>query len=313
MKRFISAAAVLVMMLIFIPSFAIEASAAHNYAKGWDGDSGKSCLIDNADLFSDQQEKELNQMIRSQSEKLRINIMVYVAGSDERYRSDHDTEIFADDFYDETFGEDTDGVLLYMDFSGKSPAYDVLSTSGEAALKYGGDITPILHAVQAYFPPSSVTDYSGYSENLKEGVIHFLDRLTSYDEAYRKSLFYYYRDEYTGKYFYYKFGKFYVTKSKPPALKLLVLFIASALGGLVSVIVYFTTKSSYKFKASTNARVYVSSADGVERFGWQDQFIRSYQTRTRIDSDSGGGGGSRGGGGGGHSHSGGHRTGGSHR
>lgn len=310
MRRFFSAAAALVMMLIFIPSFSIKASAAKNYAQGWDGDPGKSGLIDNADLFEDWQEEELSDAIRAYSEELKINIMVYVAGSGE-YRDDYSTEIFSDDYYDELFGEDTDGVFFYMDFTGKSPAYDVLSTSGEAALKFGGHIDRILANVHKFFPPSSVSNYSDYADTIASGVICFLGELESYNKSYRKASLDYYYDQYSHKYFYYKFGKLYITKSKPPIIKIQAFLIASIVGSLVAVIVYFTTKSTYRFKSATNARIYASS-EQMERFGWQDQFIRSYQTKTRIESNSGGGG-SRSHSGGGHSHSGGHRTGGRHR
>lgn len=311
MRRFISAAAALIVMLLFVPSFTISASAAKNYAQGWDGNYEKSELIDNAGIFSSQQIESLNELIRICSQDTSQNIMVYVAGPGE-FRSDYDTDIFADDSYDEIYGEDTDGVFFYMDFTGKKPAYDCFSTSGKASMVYGDHMNTILNDAGDHFPPSSVTDYKAYSDDIAEGVISFLNDLNFYNNSYRSSLGEYYRDDNTGKYFYYKHGKLYITKSKPPTMKLSAFIIAIFIGGLVTVIVYFTTKASYKFKASTSASVYVSKEE-MERFGWQDQFIRSYQTRTRIESNSGGGGGRSHSGGGGRSHSGGHRTSGRHR
>ena len=118
----------------------------------------------------------------------------------------------------------------------------------------------------------------------------------------------YEQDTANGIYFFDTGSEFYVTKRPAPGSIFKRFIIASILGYIVMLIVYFTTKSKYKFKDKTNPGIYV--AKGETTFSEKsDTFIRTYTTKTKIESSSGGGGHRSGGGG----HSGGHRSGGSHR
>ncbi len=97
-----------------------------------------------------------------------------------------------------------------------------------------------------------------------------------------------------------------ISKEPPLRKRLTILLFALPAGAVAAIIYYFSIKSTYKFKASMNPNVYVSSEDTrfVRR---EDRFIRTYTTKTKIETSSGGGHGGGGGGGGGHGGGGSHR------
>ena len=72
-----------------------------------------------------------------------MNICVFIAGP-EHLMSDQYEVQFCKDSYSERFGEDTDGVFLYIDMTGKKPAYDYMATAGKAILFYQDNVDDIL-------------------------------------------------------------------------------------------------------------------------------------------------------------------------
>lgn len=302
MKKIIIILTVLFTTFLAFKTPSFSASAVGNYAAGWDGNLDNSFFYDNADLFSDKEEEEITKRIRDTAQKLEMNIIVFAAGSDYRYLSDYETEKFSDDNYDIYCNPDTDGVFYYMDFSGKKPAYDYISTSGKAVLFYQDYIEDIFNTLTPYLPSSGM-DYSYYKEDIKKAIDVFLDELSSY---HGKKLYYYDAD--SEKYIYYKGDELVITTTKPLRARLKAFIFALPIGLIVAVIYYFVVKSKYKFKASTDPSVYVSS-NNTRFIHREDRFIRTYTHRTKIESSSGGGGRS---GGGGHS-GGGHGGGGHHR
>lgn len=300
MKKFVTAAFTLLMTLIMLPAAPLSASAKENYHQGWNGDASASRFIDNVDFFSDSEEAEINKKVQETAEQLEMNILIIAAGYD-YYMSDEQTENFCDDSYDTTFGMDTDGVFFFMDFTGKKPAYDYISTSGKAVLFYQDYIDEIFDAVNSYLP-SSDSDYTQYTDEIADGIDCFLGQLSEYQGS--KS---YYYDSDSGKYFQYKDGKLVITTSKPLRARLKALLFAIPIGAVAGLIFFFATKSAYKFKNSANPNVYVSS-EKTRFIHREDRFIRTYTRKTKIESSSGGRSGGGGGGGGG-----GHGGGGSHR
>lgn len=305
-KKITSLIAAVLICINMLPMFIVNAGAAENYGKGFDGNSANSGLVDieygGEGLFSDIMQQELNESIVRYSEELQMNILVWIGGS---YRSDHDTEIFADDTYDEIYGEDTDGVFYYLDLSGKRPAYDYISTSGKAVLMYESKINSMFSYLDNYLPASGQTIYP---EDIYSAVMAFLSLLKSHYNNNASSSLTYYHDTSSGKYFYYKGNDLIITKSKPPALWFRSVFIGILIGAIVGLLVYFLTALRYRFKSSANPTVYMKNE--ASRFHERsDTLLRSYVTKHRIESSSGG----RSGGGGGHSHSGGHGGGGHHR
>ncbi|MBR2283035.1 MAG: hypothetical protein IJ874_01245 [Ruminococcus sp.] len=311
---FLKTIAVIIAVLVISVIITSIPPSGRNYAQGFSGDASKSGIADEKGLFTAQEKAALDAEIQAEAEYLQMNIVVYLGGIQ---RSEYATEIFADDEYDEYFGEDTDGVFYYMDLSGKSTyegAYDYISTSGRAWIMYQERIGQIYSLLDNYLPTSSEVanasfDYSQFKDNIYNGIGEFIGLLGKYsDGSYESS---YYHDQSSGKYIYRISGKLYITKSKPPAIKLMILLLGELIGLIVGLIVYFSVKSTYKFKSKTNPSVYIARNEtAFERTS--DIHLRTNVTKHRIETDSGGGR-SGGGGGGGHSHSGGHGGGGHHR
>lgn len=299
---------ILFSVFTLLPACMITASAK-TYQKGWSGDSSKSEIIDNYGFFDDDMLDAMNMLVRESSEKLEMNICIFIADNRNFIVGDYATECFADDTYDEMYGEDTDGVFYFMDFTGKKPAYDYISTSGKAVLFYESYIDSIFSAINPELPPSGLDDYSSYSEDIASAISQFLTQLDYYGKNNSRT---YYHDESSDKYFYYKNDKLVISDSMPFKKRLIVLPFAIPAGLIAFIIFYFSNKNKYKFKASANPAVYVSN-DETEFLQREDRFIRTYTTKTKIESSSGSSGSGHSGGGGGHSHSGGHGGGGSHR
>ncbi len=293
----------IVLVVLMVLLLVIQSSAKTDVAKGFDGNSENSHILDSADKIENPE--KLEKLVQETSEKLRMNIYIYIAGDADRYRSDYEIECFADDFYDELYGEDTDGVFYYMDLSGRSPAYDYISTSGKAVLIYQKNIKKMFDNINKYLPPSGQTVYA---EDIQNAVQAFLSVLDSYGNTKPKP-FEYYHDESSGKYMFMKNGEFVVSEHKPFLFNIALLAVCIVAGLIVAVIVFFVTKYRYRFKKSQNSSVYVKR-DKTVFSRKTDTFIRTYTTKRKIETNSGG---SRSGGGGGHSHSGGHGGGGSHR
>ncbi|MBR1592310.1 MAG: hypothetical protein IJ666_04790 [Ruminococcus sp.] len=306
MKRFIFSAVLAVMFLFVMPLNALNADAAYNYAKGYDGDMEKIGLYDEYGLFGGDEFEEIDTMIDTYAELLEMNIAVFLADSSYAYFSDYQTEIFADDSYDEIFGEDTDGVFYYLDLSGKRPAYDYLSTSGKSVLYYQDKIdsreferTMISHL------PSSGEEIR--AEQIHDAITAFCDFLMNRKNE-STSFSRHYKDSSSGKVFYYKNGELFITRGNAPSTVLFITFIFFLIGLVTSLITKACVKSHYKFKASANPGTYVSQQNSRLNIR-TDTFLRTHTSRAKIESSSGG----RSGGGGGHSHGGGHGGGGYHR
>lgn len=289
MKKLAIAAITLFMTIFTLPVVPMSASAKENNAAGWSGDSSKSMFIDNADLFTESEEEDITEEIQEASEKLELNIIILAAGSD-YYMGDEQTERFSDDSYDQTFGEDTDGVFYFMDFTGKQPAYDYISPSGKGMVYYKSHIDDILDEVY-YYLPSSDLDPADYTDDIKDAISCFLGQLSEYSNSDS-----YYYDDYSERYYYYEDDELVITRSKPFKARLKALVFALPIGLIAALIYFFVMKHVYKFKSSANPNVYVSSED-IRFIHREDRFIRTYTTKRKIETSSGGG--SRGGGGGG--------------
>jgi uncharacterized protein len=308
MKRILRLTIAVFMCIMILPMYITETSAsAKEYYQGWDGNTSLSGLDDNCDMFSESEEAELTELIQQYSEQLKMNIYIFLAGKDYESYSNYSTECFADDRYDQRFGEDTDGVYFFMDYSGKVPNYHYISTSGKAVLTYQKYMQNIFSHMKVYMPKSS-TDYSGEKEAIRTSVEEFLNVFAQYSDESRIGAFDYYYDYDSNppKYFYYFLGKYHVSSMKPP-IKRIGFTIAGLVTGLITaLIVYFTTKRNYKFKNATNANIYLSK-ETTQFTSREDVFMREHTSRSRIDTDS-----DRSGGGGGGFSGGGHSSGGGH-
>ena len=310
MRRFFIAAASLLTLVFMLPLFTLTAFA-ENTAQGWDGDSSRSIVYDDAGVFNDRPEllADLNKQVRDVSARTQLNIYVMLAGPT-YLMTDADTPTFCNRAYDEYFGNDTDGVFFFIDMTGKKPAYDYFSTAGKAILYYDGETDTIRENTYEYLPSSDEGNYAEHCYDVKRGVECFLNDLQSYQSEFKKGMKYYY-DKKTGKYIYYMNGELKITKFKPPKVFMKAGIIGLIGGAIVNLISFLIAKRNYRFKGKTNPNIDLSKEE--TRFNAKgDTFIRTHTSRTPIPQSSGGsGGGYRSGGGGfsggSHGGSGGHR------
>ncbi|MDE6036048.1 MAG: hypothetical protein K2G36_09095 [Ruminococcus sp.] len=305
MKKSVLIIVNIILVIAVIAIFIIQSSAKTDISKGFDGNYLNSTFIDNTGLVENPD--ELTTLVQQTAQQLEMNICIYSAGQEDSYRSDSGIKNFADTSYDDTFGEDTDGVFYYMDVSGKSPACDHISTSGKAILMYQDNIDGIFTRLDNYLPASTepVT-----AEHIENAVKCFLSALEDYSTY--KSTFEYYYDSTSGKYMFMKNGEVVVSADKPPVYNMFFMLICLAIGAGIALITYFVIASNYKFKKSQNAVIYARNGNTVFRRK-SDDFIRTYTTKHKIETSSGSSSGRSGGGGSHHSSSGGHGGGSHHR
>lgn len=314
MKKIISRLILpIIAVITLLPTASMTAEAFGNTAKGFDEDNIDLCrVVDDAELFSDAEEEEINELIQDTSSRLGLYISIYLSGVK---RSDYDTDVFSDEEYDREFGRDTDGLLYYMDLSGSYSAYDRISRSGKAILIYKGDYIEqkMLPSIFASLPASGEPIVA---DQIKRGIKKILDVV---EEHYREpGMFDTYYDDYTHKYIYMKNGQTRVARNKPLGYIMIQAArfagIGAIIGIITAIITFFSVKSHYKFKPSCNPNVYVVR-DRTRFTRRDDILIRSHTSKVRIQSSSGGGGGGHGHYGGGHGGGGGShgRGGGGHR
>lgn len=123
-----------------------------------------SCKIyDHADVFTDDEENSINRKIEKYADDLDINIAVVVADD-----KDKDSQEYADLYYENLFGVNTDGVLFFIDVS--EDRLHCISTSGSQISVYKSYIDSIYDDIT---PALKEHDYS-------ETINIFLDDLKSY-------------------------------------------------------------------------------------------------------------------------------------
>lgn len=292
MKRLLSLILTAVTCMCMLTMLTGCSEPENDYA-GWNGNWQVSTIYDGEynekGLFSEQQIRELEAQIQQKAQELEMNILIYIGGS---YRTNEDTKPFCDSTYDSWFGNDTDGLIYYLDLSGKKPAYDYISTSGKAILMYEDCREAIFDHLDNYLPASG---QEIIPDEIYDAVVEFLDQLTVYSKSGSHRS--YYHDKRKGTYIYYKGDKLFITRKKPLILWVRIWIVSAIVGLLTALISFLASKGNYKFKAKTNPSVYLSK-DNVNYTQKSDTHIRTYQTRRKIESSSGGGG-SRGGGGGG--------------
>ena len=210
MKKSVLVIVNMILVIAVIVVLIIQSATKTDLAKGFDENYIYRCeFLDNTGLVENPD--ELTTLVQKTAQKLEMNIFIYSAGTSDSYRSDSAIKNFADTNYDDSFGEDTDGVFYYMDVSGRTPACDHISTSGKAILTYQKNIDHIFTRLDNYLPSSKETVTAEHIENAVKG---FLSALEDYS-TYKPSIFEYYHDESSGKYMFMKNGEFVVSEHKP--------------------------------------------------------------------------------------------------
>ena len=300
---FITIVAVIVGLFLF-DSFVANLSSKNLYEEFTEDDISKSGIIDEHGLFANDQSllRKLESEIQECARNNNMNILVFLPDSSRSYYSDSQTEYFTTKEYNEVFGENTDGVLYYLDISGKRPAYDDIATSARANLVFTDSVCNSIFSLLDPYLPSSSSSEPLDPEKIGEAISKFCFYVDHYNTSKSRQNYFYEPTATPPVYVYMKNGRTYVTKSAPPAKKWPVLIISELIGGLVTLLIYLISKHNYKFKSKTNPRIYLSG-DAINLTQNADIFQGTHTTKTRIESSSGGsrsGGGHHSGGGGGH-------------
>ena len=262
-------------------------------------------IYDEGSRLSSSDYRECEQRLQEVSDYTGMNIGV-VLGT--QSRTDLTIESVAKNSYTEFFGARTDGVMYYMDLKGYQ-AYDYIATSGMGQFYYTD--APANNRIDMIF--STLDDYllPAGSENVPGALMAFADELEKYYDEGVPNRYYVYDDE-DQKFYYLKNGEITSSLTKPYIswFPIFLGFLGGGFAGVIAALIMFlVVKMRYRFKYALSPTTYVNRKD--IRYNHQyDHFVRTYTTKTRIESSSGGGGG--GGGGGGHS-SGGFGGGGHHR
>ena len=304
-KRFVSVLCLVCMtLLLTMPAAALSSKdAAHAYPIHKD-----NCgLYDvEGDLLEDEA-AELTQKIRDTAEELQMYVAVVIVGEETPFSGDSAVQRYADDAYDELFnqeyGVNTDGVLLLVN---NSTQYDYISTCGMGQFYYTNsdednrvdDMLVTMH--------SALVD-----GDYPQVVDQFCRQLVQYKNQGVPDGYYTYNSG-SKTYMYLDDNGKLIEADRLPFEWGLWIFIASVVGIGVALVVYFSIKSQYKFKATPSPTTYVCH-NKVKMDVQTDTFLREYTTKTKIETPSGGG--SRSGGGSSHHSSGGssHGGGGRHR
>lgn len=267
---------------------------------------GNAVLFDESGRLTPDEYAQSLEILQNAADNTGMNVAI-ILGT--QVRSEYMIESLADESYDALFGKRTDGILYYMDLSGADSPYDYISTSGLGQFYYSDGeeadrINAIFDDVFPYLYPAGSEDIAGAIAAFAADVEYYYDMGISHN--------YYLYDDVDGLYYYVKDGELKSAVSKPYidwGSVLMATFMGGVFGLIVAVIVFFSVKAHYRFKASLSPTAYVNRKNLVFHRQY-DNFVREYTTRVKIESSSGGGGGSRGGGG---RSSGGHGGGGRHR
>lgn len=294
MRRFAIALLTCVFALLMLCPAAVSAAAP------------KVVLYDEGDRLDEAQEQECIERLQQAANKTGMNIGV-VLGIQKR--SDIAIDSAAKESYLSLFGENSDGLLYYMDLKGQDP-YDRIVTRGKAQFYYTNSsdnnrIDMIFDTLDKYLYPVGKEDVRGAVLAFAEEVEYFYDRGVP-------DRYYYYDDEYRMYYSLDDDGNVRATVNKPYKDwgALIGLTILACICGIIAALIFFfVIKSKYKFKYALSPTTYINKKT-VQFYNQYDNFVRSHTTKVSIDSGSGGR--SGGGGGGGHS-SGGFGGGGHHR
>lgn len=263
-------------------------------------------IYDEGDFLDDAQEAECTNRLQQAADMTGMNIAV-VLGTQER--SDTTIEALAKETYLELFGENSDGLLYYMDLKGHDP-YDQIVTRGMAQFYYTNSDSN--NRIQAIFDSLDTYLYPVGHEDIAGALNQFAEELEYYYKAGVPDKYYYYDDQYRMYYSLDENGNVRTTSHKPykdwDAL-IGMTALAGFCGIFAALITFFAIKSHYKFKYSLSPTTYVNKKT-VQFYNQYDNFVRSHTSKVPLDSGGGRSGG--GGGGGGHS-SGGFGGGGHHR
>lgn len=290
---------------IVIPNYQADYSGENVQASLFGGQFYQSenvYLCDEAAIFTDEDLEEIQKLLTRTARSTNMNIALFIGGV---YRDDDLTERFTISALKAIFGNEpyTNSIMLYLDFEGHSPSYDLIRTQHDANLYITGEegegrIGHILENMYQYLPKSGETVYRS---KVKSAIEAFCSDVDTYiNESGMIDKEYYYNEE-LGVYRFNFYGTIVETTIRPykyPLFFLVIGVMISYLTGFVSISVI---QNKYKFRVAQDISAYTSEND-IHKNIEQDIFISEHTTRTKIETSGGGGssgGRGRGGGGGG--------------
>lgn len=236
-------------------------------------------IFDDANLFSSSEIEELNDLFEGLSTLTGWNVAVVTTNDIGENKSDYAVTDYADVYYEEKFGRDTDGILYLINNDTK---YDWISTSGECI---------------SYFTDRRIDDlFDFFWDEMVEGEYSLAMKL------FAARVQYYYNagipyGQYTEDEYYYDddgeivfMGDNFIDAAFFMIAEMLPVFVSLLfIGGTIVLIVYKCILSGYKLKSKVSAIPYIAPGT-VDISTKTDVFIREYTTRTRVSSSSSGGG-----------------------
>ena len=270
------------------------------------GSKSEILLYDEGSRLSAEETTQLENRMQQAADYTGLNIGI-VLGT--QSRSDTTIEAAVKSTYTETFGNDSDGLIYYMDLKGYE-AYDYIATRGLAMFYITNDVVynrldQIYDALDSYLVPAGSEDVFGAS-------MAFCEQVEKCYDAGIPEHFYVY-DDVNREYYHIEGDQMIATAGKPwkdwGAIAA-VTMIGGVIGLLAALITFGAVKAHYKFKYELSPTTYINRKE-VQVNQQYDRFVRKNVTRVPLNTDSGGG--RSGGGGGGGFSSGGFGGGGHHR
>ncbi len=254
--------------------------------------AAEAVIFDEKGILSDSEYSECLTRLQAAADETGMNVGVILAG---RSRSEYSVELTAEETYFELFGENSDGLIYYMDLSGADP-YDYILTRGMGQFYYTNSDDS--NRINAIFSSLDYYLYPVGSEDAYGALLAFAEEVEYYYYKGVPSQYYVYDEEYN-KYFYLQNGTIKESLFRPYIdweSVLTMAFGGFCFGVIAAIFTFIGVKSRYRFKSALSPTAYVNRKNVVYH-AQHDNFIRTYTTKVKIESSSSGGGGRRGGGG----------------
>ncbi|MBR3630194.1 MAG: hypothetical protein IKN55_06965 [Oscillospiraceae bacterium] len=244
----------------------------------------KTVLYDEGNRLSQTQYEECLTRLNQAAKATGMNVGV-ILGTENR--SDLTIESVARSSYTELFGNNTNGIIYYIDLKGSNP-YDYIATRGMGQFYYTNSaeynrIEDIFTAVDPYLYPAG-------NEDIRGAVMQFAEEVEYYYNAGIPEHYYYYDDETRRYYSIGDDGKIVETAGKPyrdTGIIVGMILLFTGIGVLAAVITFFAVKSRYKFKYALSPTNYVNRKN-VEFYNQYDNHVHTRQSKVHLNSDSGG-------------------------
>lgn len=262
MMKYIKRAGFVFYLLVFTTTIIIKTSASIDLIPKF--------LYDEAALFTNEQTQDLNKKLFETGEEVGFNVAFLTSNDVGNDKSDRGVANYADVYYDNRFGVNTDGILFLINEDTK---YDYITTSGICIGYFTDARIDSMH--DAIFPYIKIGDYAG-------AVNEFCRQVKNYAGAGKPSDYY----EIPNTYHEYSEGK--------ASVEVNTFAVGIGAGAVLGIIVFITvclvTRSRYRIKPARNAVDYLKH-DSIRYRQRSDTFIRMYITKRKIETQSSSGGG----------------------